>query len=35
MAANHRNDFIWSRMRRSVPIIRGLTLAGFTGGWLG
>jgi hypothetical protein len=35
MAANHRNDFIWSRMRRSVPVIRGLTLAGFTGGWLG
>ncbi len=32
--ANHRNDFIWQVMRRSPVIRRGLTRAGFTGGWL-
>jgi hypothetical protein len=35
MAANHRNDFVWSRMREVPAIRRGLTRAGFTGGWLG
>ncbi|MDT8758552.1 Tat pathway signal protein [Sphingomonas psychrotolerans] len=33
-AANYRNDFIWRRMREEPAIRRGLTLAGFTGGWL-
>lgn len=34
MAANHRDDFVWRRMR-TVPAIRlGLRRAGFTGGWL-
>jgi hypothetical protein len=35
MAANYRNDFVWSRMRRVPAIRRGLELAGFKGGWLG
>jgi hypothetical protein len=35
MAANYRNDFVWGRMRQVPAIRRGLTLAGFTGGWLG
>lgn len=34
MAANHRSDFVWSRMRNCAPIRKGLTLAGFSGGWL-
>jgi len=34
-AANHRDEFVWSRMRRVPAIRRGLKLAGFTGGWLG
>lgn len=34
MAANHRNDFIWKRMRNCEAVRKGLTLAGFTGGWL-
>ncbi len=33
-AANYRNDFVWSRMRKSAVIRKGLTAAGFTGGWL-
>ena len=33
-AANTRDDFIWRYMRRVPAIRRGLTLAGFTGGWL-
>jgi hypothetical protein len=33
-AANYRNDFVWRRMREEPAIRRGLTLAGFTGGWL-
>jgi len=33
-AANHRDDFIWRYMRRVPAIRRGLTRAGFTGGWL-
>ncbi len=34
MLANHRNEAIWRVMRRSPAIRRGLTRAGFTGGWL-
>jgi hypothetical protein len=33
-AANHRNEFIWRHMRRVPAIRRGLSRAGFTGGWL-
>ncbi|MGK6356269.1 glucoamylase family protein [Sphingomonas sp. DT-207] len=35
MAANYRNDFVWSRMRQVPAIRRGLQRAGFRGGWLG
>ncbi len=35
MMANHRDDFVWSRMRRAPAIRTGLARAGFTGGWLG
>ncbi|MBI2262119.1 MAG: Tat pathway signal protein [Caulobacterales bacterium] len=31
---NHRSDAVWRRMRREPNIIRGLRVAGFTGGWL-
>jgi len=34
MIANHRQDLIWATMRRNEPLRRGLTRAGFTGGWL-
>ncbi|MDB5707612.1 MAG: Tat pathway signal protein [Sphingomonas bacterium] len=34
MIANHRDDLIWSTMRRSSAIRTGLQRAGFTGGWL-
>lgn len=34
MLANHRNDLIWSTMRRHPALRRGLQRAGFTGGWL-
>jgi len=33
--ANHRNEGVWRVMRKSPNIRRGLTRAGFTGGWLG
>jgi hypothetical protein len=33
-SANHREEFVWKRMRRSPPIVLGLRRAGFTGGWL-
>jgi len=33
-AANFRNDFVWEYTRRIPAIRRGLTRAGFTGGWL-
>ncbi|MFL6725411.1 MAG: glucoamylase family protein [Sphingomicrobium sp.] len=33
-AANTRDEFVWRYMRRVPAIRRGLTLAGFTGGWL-
>jgi hypothetical protein len=34
-AANYRDEFVWRYMRRVPAIRRGLTRAGFTGGWLG
>lgn len=34
MIANYEDDFVWSVMRKSPPIIRGLKKAGFSGGWL-
>lgn len=34
-AANYRNDFVWKIMQKAPAIRRGLSLAGFTGGWLG
>ena len=34
MIANHRDDFVWSHMRRSATLRRGLERAGFSGGWL-
>ena len=34
MIANHRDDFVWSYMRRSATLRRGLERAGFRGGWL-
>jgi hypothetical protein len=33
-AENHRSGMIWSLMRRSPYVVRGLERAGFTGGWL-
>ena len=33
--ANHRDGMVWRTMGRSAVIRRGLTRAGFTGGWLG
>lgn len=35
MIANHRDDFVWARMRDCAPIREGLARAGFAGGWLG
>ncbi|GAA4773738.1 glucoamylase family protein [Stakelama sediminis] len=32
--ANHEDDLVWSVMRRSPNIVRGLRRAGFSGGWL-
>ena len=34
MIANHRNGFVWDRMKTNPYIVRGLCRAGFTGGWL-
>ncbi|GGE94432.1 glucoamylase family protein [Sphingomonas prati] len=34
MIENHRSGLVWQTMRRSPAIRRGLTRAGFTGGWL-
>ncbi|MCS6625581.1 hypothetical protein N0B44_21955 [Roseibacterium beibuensis] len=31
---NHRTDAVWKRMRHEPNIVRGLKVAGFTGGWL-
>ncbi|MCC2978999.1 glucoamylase family protein [Sphingomonas sp. IC4-52] len=33
-AANHRSEAVWKVMRASPVLRRGLTRAGFTGGWL-
>jgi hypothetical protein len=33
-AENYRSGLIWSLMRRSPYVVRGLKRAGFTGGWL-
>ena len=33
-AENHRSGMIWSLMRKSPYVVRGLKRAGFTGGWL-
>ena len=35
MIENHRSGLIWNVMRSNPHIRRGLTRAGFTGGWLG
>src|SRR6266542_631111 len=34
MIENYRSGFVWNVMRRNAYIVRGLTRAGFTGGWL-
>ncbi len=34
MAENYRSDLVWRYMRKHPVIIRGLRLAGFSGGWL-
>lgn len=34
MLANYRCEAIWKAMRKSPNIVRGLTRAGFSGGWL-
>jgi len=34
MIENHRSELMWRVMRRNPHIWRGLTLAGFEGGWL-
>ena len=34
MIENYRTELIWTAMRRSPYIIKGLQRAGFTGGWL-
>ena len=31
---NYRSELIWSVMKRNQYLRRGLTLAGFEGGWL-
>jgi hypothetical protein len=35
MIENHRSELVWQTMRKSAHLRRGLTRAGFTGGWLG
>ena len=34
MIENRKSGLIWETMRKSPAIRRGLTRAGFTGGWL-
>jgi len=34
MIENHRSGLVWRTMRRNPHIVRGLTAAGFSGGWL-
>lgn len=35
MIENHRSGLVWQLMRGCEPLLRGLKLAGFEGGWLG
>jgi hypothetical protein len=35
MIENFRSGLIWQLMRECPPVVRGLTRAGFSGGWLG
>ncbi|MES2148536.1 MAG: glucoamylase family protein [Pseudomonadota bacterium] len=34
MIENYRSDMVWGLMRQCPPIVNGLRLAGFEGGWL-
>ncbi len=34
MIENYKSGLIWNQIKKSHPIIKGLRLAGFTGGWL-
>jgi hypothetical protein len=34
MIENYRSGLIWNVMRENAYVRRGLTRAGFTGGWL-
>jgi hypothetical protein len=34
MIENHRSALVWNTMRKSAYLRRGLSRAGFTGGWL-
>ncbi len=34
MSENHRSGLLWTLMKRSPYIVRGLCRAGFTGGWI-
>jgi hypothetical protein len=34
MIENYNSGLIWNIMKKSPHIIKGLRLAGFTGGWL-
>jgi hypothetical protein len=34
MIENHRTELVWTHMKRSPYVVRGLCRAGFTGGWL-
>ena len=34
MIENYRTELVWKTMRRNPHVVRGLTRAGFTGGWL-
>ena len=34
MIENYRSEIVWSAMKKSPYIVRGLCRAGFSGGWL-
>ncbi len=34
MIANFKSETVWRTMRKSAHLVRGLKLAGFSGGWL-
>jgi hypothetical protein len=34
MIENYRSELVWKTMRENPHIVRGLTRAGFSGGWL-